>query len=609
MVNATSNASADVLAADNNATAPSTPLDILVDIAGGLAHDPAVQVLACLLAMALVCCVLPLYLVRDKPFLNRLCAGNLKSARLNTLLCVPVMCFNAFNIYVIPCCGAIAGTAVDFIIAPILQRLPSCCCRHTDRTFPPEASSIGTWDGKSFSDNDVEWVRARKLLEAVEGGKITRRVKLFEGGIEPKDVGQGAVGDCWLIAAFACAAEHPGLLANTFLTKRANQRGKYTVKLFDWQRRCWVKVSIDENIPTRRGASALFAQPRGGELWVAMLEKAFAKFCGSYGALDGGHTAWALNALTGDPVWRLDKESDSKWHRCDMVAKQDPKNKRAVSFIRLPEHDQYDSARTFFLVRKYCSRKALMGASFGSYGGGGGGGLNGEDMGPQGLVAGHAYSILDAKCFRLPKKTKQKSKPKKKKKKADASGLPEAEALPPPSAPPSPPPSPPPGDKQAKAPPERLMLVQLRNPWGKGEWEGAWSDGSDEWSEHPDVRSIVRPKEEEDGAFWMSWDDFCRVFTQIEICSRTTGIHDLQLDMKEADHCVTNCYGPCKGCCLGCVTYWCCGQGCNALYGAGNGGGSDVTVTIEGNLDERDDTMGAIISQKLERMTETVQNM
>ena len=53
---------------------------------------------------------------------------------------------------------------------------------------------------------------------------------------------------------------------------------------------------------------------------------------------------------------------------------------------------------------------ASQGAAFSSKGGDGSG-LNGEDMGPQGLVAGHAYSLLDAKAFKVkglnkPKKTK-----------------------------------------------------------------------------------------------------------------------------------------------------------------------------------------------------------
>ena len=48
------------------------------------------------------------------------------------------------------------------------------------------------------------------------------------------------VGDCRLIAALACAAENPGLLQRLFLTRRANARGKYVVRLYDGALAKWV---------------------------------------------------------------------------------------------------------------------------------------------------------------------------------------------------------------------------------------------------------------------------------------------------------------------------------------------------------------------------------
>lgn len=44
---------------------------------------------------------------------------------------------------------------------------------------------------------------------------------------------------------------------------------------------------------------------QGDEAWVLLLEKAMAKFKGTYGALDGGSTLWALEALTGDYVFKF----------------------------------------------------------------------------------------------------------------------------------------------------------------------------------------------------------------------------------------------------------------------------------------------------------------
>lgn len=62
-----------------------------------------------------------------------------------------------------------------------------------------------------------------------------------------------------------------------------------------------------------------------------------------------------------------------------------------------------------------------------------------------------------------------------------------------------------------------LRLLNIRNPWGAFEWDGAYSDLSEEWT--PELLEEIKPKiDPEDGAFWMCYDDFTRVFESINIC-------------------------------------------------------------------------------------------
>jgi calpain-15 len=49
-------------------------------------------------------------------------------------------------------------------------------------------------------------------------------------------------------------------------------------------------------------------------------------------------------------------------------------------------------------------------------------------------------------------------------------------------------------------------LLQLRNPHGKGEWRGAWSDGSEEWTDLMRAR-LQLDENSKDGVFWMSLED------------------------------------------------------------------------------------------------------
>lgn len=60
-------------------------------------------------------------------------------------------------------------------------------------------------------------------------------------------------------------------------------------------------------------------------------------------------------------------------------------------------------------------------------------------------------------------------------------------------------------------------LINIRNLWGYFEWDGAWSRKSAFWT--PDIREILNPKlDEDDGTFWMSYDDFLRYFSALNVC-------------------------------------------------------------------------------------------
>jgi len=60
---------------------------------------------------------------------------------------------------------------------------------------------------------------------------------------------------------------------------------------------------------------------------------------------------------------------------------------------------------------------------------------------------------------------------------------------------------------------QNVNLIQLRNPWGSFEWNGDWGDKSDCWTD--EAKAEVNFTDEDDGTFWMSFDDFKKYFSRI----------------------------------------------------------------------------------------------
>uniref|UniRef100_A0A8C2F6F1 Calpain 5a n=1 Tax=Cyprinus carpio TaxID=7962 RepID=A0A8C2F6F1_CYPCA len=66
---------------------------------------------------------------------------------------------------------------------------------------------------------------------------------------------------------------------------------------------------------------------------------------------------------------------------------------------------------------------------------------------------------------------------------------------------------------------EKLSMIRMRNPWGEREWNGAWSDSSEEWKRvSKGERERLGVTVEDDGEFWMDFEDFCKYFTDLILC-------------------------------------------------------------------------------------------
>jgi len=72
---------------------------------------------------------------------------------------------------------------------------------------------------------------------------------------------------------------------------------------------------------------------------------------------------------------------------------------------------------------------------------------------------------------------------------------------------------------------ENLKLVKLRNPWGKFEWKGDFSDNSEKWRQYPQLQEKVGLRSSDDGVFFMTFDDFLKYFPYTFICKYENGFY------------------------------------------------------------------------------------
>ncbi|MGV3623727.1 MAG: C2 family cysteine protease [Archangium sp.] len=159
---------------------------------------------------------------------------------------------------------------------------------------------------KIAGDNGNERLRKNPALteDSAKSGQVTwdkRDGQISVNGFNPDDALQGQVGDCYFISALAAVAKsNPQLLANAVKT---NRDGSYTVTFFernanDTKARP-VNITIDGTFANRHGRLEYAAARETRELWPMIFEKAYAQWKGGFGAIEGGMSATAIEALTG----------------------------------------------------------------------------------------------------------------------------------------------------------------------------------------------------------------------------------------------------------------------------------------------------------------------
>lgn len=124
--------------------------------------------------------------------------------------------------------------------------------------------------------------------------------KLFVDSINFDDVVQGSIGDCYLAASLSAVAHaNPDIIKNAI---KDNGDNTFTVRFYENGRE--VKINVDGDMPQSAMGTARYAKSRtGNELWVGLLEKAYAQWKGGYDAIGNGGTSQAvIGALTGKYV-------------------------------------------------------------------------------------------------------------------------------------------------------------------------------------------------------------------------------------------------------------------------------------------------------------------
>ncbi|CAJ16294.1 calpain, putative; cysteine peptidase, Clan CA, family C2, putative [Trypanosoma brucei brucei TREU927] len=198
-----------------------------------------------------------------------------------------------------------------------------------DIRFPPNQTSIER--GAVLPIMTIPWARPDMYLPL----GFPPQVRLFRSAISTVNIEQGDLGDYWIMCAIASLEDDTERLRGMFrhpvsCEKTAKERavGAYRVTLnkSGW----WHSVIVDDYLPVV-GNRPKFAQSLSDpcEVWVSILQKAYAKVHGSY-----------VNIVAGDPLHALQDFTGYISSRYDYILDPEPGLEENEILERLEKYDQ-----------------------------------------------------------------------------------------------------------------------------------------------------------------------------------------------------------------------------------------------------------------------------
>ncbi|KAL8169470.1 UNVERIFIED_CONTAM: Calpain-3 [Gekko kuhli] len=320
------------------------------------------------------------------------------------------------------------------------------------------------YEDPDFPANDTSLFYSQKLpvkFEWKRPPEICENPRFIVGGANRTDICQGELGDCWFLAAIACLTLNEKLLFRVIPHDQTFIKDYAGIFHFQfWRYGSWVEVVIDDRLPTYGKQLVFTKSSQQNEFWSALLEKAYAKLHGSYEALKGGNTTEAMEDFTGGvtefyeikdapkDIYKIMKHAIERGSlmacsiedNMGLIYGSAPQTDIGLLIAQMMKNMNDQLLNDSSQCINDGATRTIVPMLF-------------ETRMANGLVKGHAYSVtaVDETTFKGKK----------------------------------------------------IRLVRLRNPWGQVEWNGSWSDNSNEWNLIDKSEKIrLQHKIAEDGEFW-----------------------------------------------------------------------------------------------------------